>query len=177
MSGPYGTVYWLTGLSGAGKTTIGLLLYERLRAGKPNVVMLDGDGLRDVFDDIGYSPEERKRVAMYNARFCKMLSDQGIDVVCATISMSHRCREWSRANIPNYCEVYIRVPMEVLAKRDSKGLYAKARRGETANVIGMDVSAEEPRHPDLVIDNDDSITPERAANQIWEFAGARQAGD
>ena len=110
-----GTLYLFTGLSGAGKTTVGKLLYEKIRAEKPNVFFLDSDAGRVVFNDkCGYSREERLEGAYRNARVCKMLADQGIDVVCCTISMFDGVREWNREHIPGYCEIYLDVPMDVL---------------------------------------------------------------
>jgi cytidine diphosphoramidate kinase len=153
-----GCVYWFTGLSGAGKTTIGRLFYERLRQHHRHVVFLDGDVLREVFgNDLGHSLDQRMQSAMRNSRLCKMLSDQGIDVVCATISMFHECRRWNRQHIPAYREIYIRVPKAVLIERDQKQLYSRAMRGEIQNVMGVDLDIEEPECPDLVIDNDGSI--------------------
>jgi len=162
-----GTVYWLTGLSGAGKTTIGKLLYKKLKEDKDDVVFLDGDTLRVVFgNDLGYSKEDRKKSAMRNSRLCKELSDQGIHVVCATISMFNDCREWNRENIENYKEIYIKVPIEILIKRDQKKLYSKALKGESRNVIGIDIEFEEPKKPDIIIVNDNSKDPKYLFNLL-----------
>src|ERR1700683_1573893 len=85
IEGPTGNVYWITGLSGAGKTTIGRELWRRLRAASRSVIFLDGDVTREVIaEDLGHSTTHRRRSAMRNARLCKLLSDQGTDVVCAT---------------------------------------------------------------------------------------------
>ena len=91
-----GTVYFFTGLSGAGKTTIGGLLYRRMKAKRNDVVLLDGDQLRRLsfHKKSGYTTEERRRGAYYNFEMCKMLADQGIDVVLCSISMYHDCRSW-----------------------------------------------------------------------------------
>lgn len=160
-----GTVYWLTGLSGAGKTTIGKLLYEQLRMEKPNVVFLDGDILREVFgDDLGYTREDRHKSAMRNARICRMLSNQGIDVVCCTISMFDDVREWNREHIASYKEIYLRVDKSVLRQRNQKGLYESS----TEELVGFGVTMEEPKHPDLVIDNNGELTLEEIVQKIWE---------
>ena len=159
-------MFWLTGLSGAGKTTIGKLLYQKLKAQKDNVVFLDGDQLRQVFgDDLGYTPDQRLKSAMRNARLCKLLSDQGIDVVCCTISMFDRVRDWNRANIPGYVEVYVKASLETLRKRDQKGLYTQ---GDGA-VAGVNFSVEEPKHPDLVLENDGHLTPQEQVEKIIEL--------
>lgn len=162
-----GIVYWITGLSGAGKTTIGNLLYRKLKEKKKNVVFLDGDILREIFGgDLGYSVEDRKKSAMRNSRICKALSDQGINVVCATISMFDECRNWNRINIKSYKEIYIKVPIEILIKRNQKGLYSKALNGEIENVMGIDIEFEEPKNPDLVILNDGSVEPQGLVDLI-----------
>ncbi|MBR1761282.1 MAG: adenylyl-sulfate kinase [Schwartzia sp.] len=164
-----GTVYWVTGLAGAGKTTIGTLLYNRLRAERPNVILLDGDVTRWAFNDAnGYTKDDRRQAAYRNARVCKMISDQGIDVVCCTISMFESVREWNRKNIPLYREIFLDVPLRILKQRDKKGLYSKSIRGEARDVVGMDLTLELPSCPNVRIVNDGSISPEEVLAFIWE---------
>ena len=161
-------MFWITGLSGAGKTTIGRELCSRLRSAGHPAVFLDGDSLREVIsEDLGHSGSDRRRSAMRNARTCRMLAAQGIDVVCATISLFHAVQRWNRANIPGYSEIYLRVPLDELARRDVKGIYARANDGKLSNVVGLDVLAEEPETPDLVLDNHGDIHPTEAVDAIW----------
>lgn len=149
-------VYWLTGLSGAGKTTLGRLWHEELKALGRTAVFLDGDELRRVFgDDLGFTEADRRRSAMRNARLCALLGRQGLDVVCCTISMFDSVREWNRANIPGYFEVYVKASMDVLRRRDQKGLYS----GGGGNVAGVSLRVEEPKRPDLILENDGQKTP------------------
>ena len=104
-----GRVYWITGLSGAGKTTIGTALYRQLKGNMDNVVLLDGDAIRKALgNDLGYSDAERRKVAYRNGGICKLLSDQGIHVVCCTISMYDEVRNWNRKNIEELRGVYRR---------------------------------------------------------------------
>ncbi len=161
------TVYWITGLSGAGKTTIGKLFYEKLRERYPNTVFLDGDMMRKVFgDDLGYSEEDRRKCAMRYSRLCAMLQEQGLNVICCTISMFDSVREWNRENIHGYKEIYIKVSMNTLQKRDQKGLYSGTTKEEQKEVAGIHMDIEEPKHPDLVLENDGGKMPEEQAERL-----------
>lgn len=165
-----GTVYWITGLAGAGKTTIGTLLYNKLRDDKSNVVMLDGDIARWAYNDtIGYSSKDREQGAYRNARVCKMIADQGVDVVCCTVSMFEGVRAWNREHLEKYREIFLDVPLEVLKRRDQKGLYSKQVRGEEKDVVGMDLSLEMPHSPDVRIVNDGSCSPQQVLALIWNM--------
>lgn len=159
-----GTVYFFTGLSGAGKTTIGGLLYRRMKAKRNDVVLLDGDQLRRLsfHKKSGYTTEERRRGAYYNFEMCKMLADQGIDVVLCSISMYSDARSWARENIENYREIYVKVSRDTLYRRDQKGLYTSGIK----NVVGVDLLCEEPECPDVVIENDGQETPEAIVDRL-----------
>jgi len=174
---PAGRVFWITGLSGAGKSTVADLLWRRLRSEGLATALLDGDRLRTaIADDLGHPIEDRRRSAMRNARLCRLLAEQGINVVCATISMFHAVQRWNRKHIPRYCEIYLRVPMAEIERRDPKGIYVRAREGKEANVVGVDIAAEEPEAPDLVLENHGALDAEAAANLIWKcfVSGARR---
>lgn len=159
-----GTVFWITGLSGAGKTTIGTMVYDYLKERKPNVVRLDGDILRQVFANNDYSLEGRKKLSFEYSRLCKMLSEQNIDVVISVISMFDEVREWNRKNIRSYKEIYLEVTMEELIRRNQKGLYKES--SVKKSVYGIDIEAQLPQKPDLTISNYGDVTPKRALEMI-----------
>jgi glutamine kinase len=174
-----GRVFWITGLSGAGKTTVGRELSSRLRAAGRPVMFLDGDALRAVIaEDLGHNAENRRRSAMRNARLCQLLAGQGADIVCATISLFHEVQRWNRENIPGYREIYLQVPIDELRRRDSKGIYAGAERGDTRDVVGLDLPAESPEAPDLILDNYGALDVATAVDRIlavcagWDGEGA-----
>jgi len=167
-----GIVYWITGLSGAGKTTIASGFYKELKKFKSNVFFLDGDHMREVFgNDLGYTLDDRLKCALRYSRLCKALSDQGIDVVCATVSMFDKCRNWNRKEIENYKEIYIKVNLETLRKRNKKNLFSYAEKDKIKNVVGIDLGFDEPKQPDLVLDNDNSLQIRDQIKKICKFAG------
>jgi cytidine diphosphoramidate kinase len=160
-------VIWITGLSGAGKTTIARLLCDRRRREGHPILLLDGDSLRSIFADRdGYGRAERLRLARSYARLCRMVSHQGIDVACATISLFHEIHEWNRANLPRYLEIYLRVSLDLLKSRDDNGLYRRAQEGTAVNVYGIDLVPEEPLAPDMIIDNEESMTIDEVVERI-----------
>ena len=147
-------VIWLIGLSGAGKTTIGELLYLKMKAIRPNTVFIDGDKIREVMGgELGHSLKDRKKNADRICRFCHFLEEQNIDVVCSILSLFSDSRSWNRKNFKQYLEIFIDVPIEILAQRDPKGIYRKAAKGEISNVAGLDLNFEKPSSPDLTIQN------------------------
>lgn len=168
-------VYWITGLSGAGKTSVGILLYEKMKQKYSNTVFLDGDVLREVFgNDLGYTREERIKCAMRYARLCKMLLEQDLNVICCTISMFDEVRSWNRENIRSYREIYVRVSMEVLTRRNQKGLYnssAKCSQEGIGQVAGIHVDIEEPKDPDIVLDNEGDVGVSVLVDRIIEKFG------
>jgi adenylylsulfate kinase-like enzyme/phosphohistidine swiveling domain-containing protein len=153
---------------------LGRELWSRLRAAGRPATFLDGDALRAVIaEDLDHSTGNRRRSAMRNARLCRLLAEQGADVVCATISLFHEVQRWNRENIPGYCEIYLRVPLDELRRRDSKGIYAGAQRGNTRDVVGLDVPAEAPEAPDLILDNYGALDVATAVDRILAVCATR----
>ena len=151
-------VIWIIGLAGAGKTTIAKALYTRLKTEDRATVMLDGDAIREIFaGDLGFTLEDRRRNGWRICRMCKYLDDQGINVVCATLSQFHEQQDWNRENFSQYFEVYLEVDMNVLIRRDQKGLYSGALAGKISNVVGVDMPFPRPISPDLCLTNSEPV--------------------
>ena len=153
---------WITGLSGAGKTTVGERVVGAMRQRGRPVVWLDGDRLRTIMGaGDGFDAESRQRLAHTYARLSAEVASQGVDVVCTTVSMFRRVREWNRASVARYFEVYLRVPLDELLRRDPKGHYQRGDR-----MVGVEQLAEEPEAPDLLIDNHGDVDATTAASRI-----------
>lgn len=150
-----GRVIWITGLSGAGKTTLAKETVRRLKSGGHAAVLLDGDELREIFGAVAASSanhgrEGRLALAFQYAHLCRLLASQGVTVVIATISLFKEIHAWNRENIPGYCEVFLKVPIEELQRRDPKNIYRRFRDGEISNVAGLDLPIDEPTSADFV---------------------------
>jgi adenylylsulfate kinase len=158
-------VIWLTGLSGSGKSTIGRAVYDRLREQGFKVEYLDGDTIRDLVPGTGFTKEERdlhiKRVGYLASR----LESQGIFVVASFVSPFSEARDFVRKLCRNFIEVHVSTPLEECERRDVKGLYAKARRGEIKNFTGLDSPYEIPTQPALRL-NTAEIDVNEAANRV-----------
>lgn len=169
-----GTVYWLTGLAGVGKTSLAGRLVDRLRRDGGRPVLLDGDELRrHIFRDVGYSRAERLRLARHYAALAELLSRQGFDVVCATISLFPEIWERNR-QLPRYVEVLLRAPEAVLAER-RPALYGDPCGGAMGPSVGRELEAPEPPDPDLVLCNDGAGDLDALAEAVWQCGRRRSS--
>lgn len=166
-----GAVFWITGLSGAGKSSLAIAVVERLRCSEHKVIMLDGDELREVFGAVvvnkkNHGREARLALAFQYAHLCSILARQGLTVVIATISLFKEVHAWNRANLPGYFEVYLKVPVEELRRRDPKGIYRRFDSGELIDVAGLDLSIDEPEEADWVAEYSVGRTVEALADEL-----------
>jgi adenylyl-sulfate kinase len=162
-----GFVIWFTGLSGAGKSTISNLIEARLRAAGAAVEVLDGDVVRThLSKGLGFSKEDRDINIRRIGFVSELLARHGVIVIVAAISPYRAVREEVRSTIPNFVEVYVECPIEVLAERDVKGLYKKALAGEIPHFTGVSDPYEPPLNPEVTVDSARE-TPEESAGKIW----------
>jgi adenylylsulfate kinase len=148
-----GFTVWLTGLSGAGKSTIANALREHLSAsGLLNLAILDADELRaSLCRDLGFTREDREANIRRIGFLCKVLTHHGVPNTVAIISPYLKIRREIRQTINAFIEVYVNCPLEVCEQRDVKGLYAKARKGEIKMFTGIDDPYEPPEKPEVTV--------------------------
>ncbi|WFU22127.1 sulfate adenylyltransferase subunit CysN [Bradyrhizobium sp. CB1717] len=161
-------IIWFTGLSGAGKSTIANIVERRLHAGGHHTMMLDGDNLRHGLSrDLGFTEADRVENIRRAGEAAKLLVDAGLIVLCSFISPYRAERDMVRRLVPNgeFIEIFVDTPIDECARRDPKGLYAKAKAGKIKNFTGFDAPYEPPTAPEIHLQTIGQ-QPEELANQI-----------
>ena len=145
-------VLWFTGLPKSGKSTLAKAVSEEFKKMNVNFEQMDGETLRHIFPKTGFSRHDRNIHIRRVGFLAGLLERRGVCTICSFISPYREARQFVRQNIKNFVEVYLGAPVEVCEKRDSEGLYEKARRGEIKQFTGIDDPYEEPNNPELVLD-------------------------
>jgi adenylyl-sulfate kinase len=162
-----GFTVWLTGLSGAGKTTIASLLAKRLRTLGAKVEVLDGDVVRtELCKGLGFSKQDRDENIHRIGFVCELLSRNGVIAIGAAISPYQAAREKVRSRVTKFLEVYVACPLEVLIRRDVKGIYRRALAGEIQNFTGISDPYEVPIAPDITV-HSDRESPAESVETVW----------
>ena len=151
-----GIVFWITGISGSGKTQIGKKVKKHIVKNYGPTILFSGDDIRNIFNLKKYSFKDRMKVVGQYGRLCKNISNQNINVIFCVVGLMHKVRKWNKANIRNYIEIFIKSPFKVVQKKSNKRIYKKRN---IKNIVGIDIKPEFPKNPHIVIKNDfkDSI--------------------
>ena len=153
-------VIWFTGLSGAGKTTLAEKLAAYLKAKGEKCELLDGDTVRNIFPQTGFTKKERDEHVKRMGFLASMLERNGVTVLASFISPYRESRDFVRKMCKNFVEVYVSTSLEVCEKRDVKGLYKKARNGEIKSFTGIDDPYEPPLNPEITINTAEETVEE-----------------
>ena len=163
-------VIWFTGLSGAGKTTLAEKLAAYLKEKGVKCELLDGDTVRNIFPQTGFTKKERDEHVKRMGFLASMLERNGVTVLASFISPYRESRDFVRKMCRNFVEVYVSTSLEVCEKRDVKGLYKKARSGEIKSFTGIDDPYEAPLNPEITI-NTAEETVEESLERLLKFLG------
>ncbi len=168
-------VLWFTGLSGSGKSTVADWVADALVQRGLKVERLDGDKVRDIFPATGFSREERDAHIRRVGFLASKLEQHGVTVVASFVSPYAASRDFVRGLCRNFLEVHVSTPLAECERRDVKGLYARARRGELRQFTGIDDPYEAPMRPELVVDTS-AISVEAAGREVLRLLDQRGVG-
>ena len=171
LLGQHGVMIWFTGLSGSGKSTIAIALERELHKRGILCRILDGDNIRSgINNNLGFTEADRVENIRRIAEVSKLFVDTGIVTLAAFISPNNDIREMAARIIgkDDFVEVYVSTPIEECERRDVKGLYAKARRGEIKNFTGISAPFEAPEHPALTLDTS-VLSVEESVGKLLEL--------
>jgi len=164
-----GTVFWIAGLSGAGKTTIGLALVSRIRRSGGSALLLDGDDMRRALEFRGYSERSRLAVGRRYVRLAGVLASQGLDVVIAAGGLSPGLHPWAREMLIGYRAILLQVSLREVQRRDTKSLYAKFARGEISDLAGVDTKIAGDDEFDVIVPWTAQTNVEDSAHAVFEI--------
>lgn len=176
LLGQRGMMIWFTGLSGSGKSTIAIALERELHRRGLLCRILDGDNIRSgINSNLGFSPEDRIENIRRIAEVGRLFVDTGIITLAAFISPTNELRRMAARIIgeDDFFEVYVSTPLEECERRDVKGLYAKARRGEIKEFTGISAPFEKPEHPALTLDTS-RLSLEESVKQLLDLIEKKQ---
>ena len=165
-------VLWYTGLPGSGKTTLANFVCEKLSKNGYRVERLDGDTVRGIFPATGFSKEERNTHIQRVGHLASILEKNGIIVIASFISPYQEARDFVRGLCRNLIEIYVATPLAECEKRDPKGLYQKARRGEISHFTGIDDPYEVPQDAELTVDASNEST-EASTDRVLKYLQKR----
>ena len=149
MKKKYGKIFWITGLSGSGKSTIGEKLKPSIEKKYGKTIIIHGDDIRDIYQFKFYSKSKRLKLGKANSDLCNLLSKQGLNIIFTTVGLFGELFDYNRTNLNNYTEIFIKTDIKKLLKNKKKLFY----KIKTKNVWGLDLKPEYPKNPDIILEN------------------------
>ena len=158
-----GILFWITGLAGSGKTTLGRKIKKDIAKTYGPTIMISGDDIRKIFALKGYEYNERVSILKKYSLFAKYITEQKINIILAVVGMVESQRKWNRTNIENYIEIYIRSSIKNIIKLNKKKIYNKKNPGK---LIGINIKPQYPKKPDITIINSFKSTTDQMAKSL-----------
>ena len=158
-----GILFWVTGLSGSGKTTISKKIKKDIVKYYGPTILVSGDDLRKIFKFDKYTSNERQVLAKKFCNFAKFITDQKMNLIFAVVGMMHSPRNWNKKNIDNYLEIYIKANLKSIIMVNKKKIYHKKNSGD---IVGINIKAELPNKPDIIINNNFKKTTDILSKEL-----------
>lgn len=145
-----GTLFWITGLSGSGKTQLAKKISKKISKSFGPTIVISGDDIRKIFSLNKYEVKDRLKIAKSYGKLAKFITNRKINIIFAVVGMFDEVRKWNRKNIKNYIEIYLKSNLNDIINFNKKKIYQKK---ETNNIVGLDIKPEIPKKPDIIIIN------------------------
>tara|TARA_X000000368_G_C22937162_1_gene670421 strand:+ start:393 stop:917 length:525 start_codon:yes stop_codon:yes gene_type:complete len=157
-----GLIFWITGISGSGKTTLSKKISNFVKKNYGPTLVISGDDLRDIFKITGYSRKKRLIIAREYSKFCKLISDQKINIIFATGSLFHEIQKMNKRKLNNYIEIFINSEIKILKSKKNKSFYKK----KTNDVWGLDIIPQFPKNPDIILTNNYNLNTNQLSKKL-----------
>jgi adenylylsulfate kinase-like enzyme len=158
-----GILFWVTGLSGSGKTTISKKMQNDIQKIYGPTLLISGDDIREIFDFKDYSAAKRLTLVMKYCKFAKFITNQNVNLIFAVVGMMDKIRNWNKKNITNYLEIYIKSDLKKIIKFKKKKIYHEKGVGD---IVGLSIKPEFPRNPDIIVNNNLKTDIKSLAKQL-----------
>ena len=156
-------MFWVTGLSGSGKTTISKKIQNDIQKLYGPTLLISGDDIRKIFNFKDYSASKRYSLVMKYCKLAKFITNQNVNLIFAVVGMMDKIRAWNKKNITNYLEIYIKSDLKKIIKIRKKKIYHKKNVGD---IVGLTIKPEFPRNPDIIINNNFKTDVKFLAKQL-----------
>ena len=157
-----GILFWITGLSGSGKTQIAKRIHKNISKNYGPTICISGDDLRNIFDLKKYTKQARISNAIKFRKFYQYVIKQNINVIFAVVSMFDDIRKWNKKNISNYIEIYIKSDINKIINTGKKNTYKDYKK----NIVGLDIIPELPKYPNIIIENNFQKSIKQLSNEL-----------
>jgi len=158
-----GILFWITGLSGSGKTTIAKKIKKQIIHNYGPTILVSGDSLRKIFGFNKYTYKERVLLSKKFCKFAKFVTNQKINLIFAVVGMMHSTRKWYRKNVDNYVEIYVKADLKKIINLKRKRIYHKKNIG---NIVGITIKPEFPRKPNIIVNNNFKQSTDELAKDL-----------
>ncbi len=149
-----GVIFWITGLSGCGKSTIGNKIVKNINKKYGKTIIIHGDDIRNIYNLKNYEFKSRLKLGKSNSDLCNLISSQGVNVIFTTVGLFHQLYKYNKSNLKKYLEIYIKSDMKLLLKKKKKNFY----KNKNNFVWGLDLKPEFPKKPDIILKNNFKIS-------------------
>ena len=158
-----GIVFWITGLSGSGKTRLGHSIKKQITKKYGPTIIFSGDDIRNIFNLKKYSPKDRLKIVSQYCKLSKNISNQKINVIFCVVGLMHVIHKWNKKNIDNYIEIFIKAPINKVKKLSNKRIYIKKN---IQNSVGLDIKPQYPKNPHIILKNNFSNPLEKLSDEL-----------